>query len=98
MHSSDPKSYGTNRPGGIPVVTLSTSPMGYMGDSLGVDHGMNWQGGNIGLGQEMMMQQPGYQTPGQAGGHSHLYAAGIVTGAIILLFLLGLAFPGSVQF
>jgi len=76
MHSSDPKSYGT-RPGGIPVVTFSTAPMGYMGAS---SYGMAEL-----QKQEATMMHP---TPGTSGGHVHMLVAWIVTGAIGLLALM----------
>jgi hypothetical protein len=87
MHSSDPKSYGQNRPGGIPIVTLGTSPMGTLG---GPSYGL----AELQREEAMVQQTLGTST----GGHPHLWAAGLVTGAIILLFALGLMFPGAVQF
>lgn len=62
-----------------------SSPMGFLGDA---SYGM----AELQRKEEATMQQ----TP--SGHHVHLFTAGIVTGAIVLLVIMGIVFPGAVQF
>ena len=102
MHPIDPKGYGTRN---IPTVFYGEIPpsgdaSGYAQNMAGDATGLNWQAGQAGIGQYTLRQEQAMmqQQAGTSGGRSHLWAAGMVTGAIVLLFLLGMAFPGVVQF
>ncbi len=92
MHN--PARYGTRN---IETVFYGEIPVSGPEESTPNIAGLSMQ--HMGVGQYMMSQQPSMQPLSiNQGGNSHLWAAGLVTGAIVLLLTMGVIFKGVVQF